>query len=80
MHELGITEQMLTVALEQASKSGISKITRINLILGETSDISSESVKFYFNSLSKETPAQGAELCFHPASGQDFYIESIEGE
>ena len=80
MHELGITEQMLTVALEQASKSGISKIKRINLILGETSDISSDSVQLYFDSISKETPAQGAELCFHPASGQDFYIESIEGE
>jgi hydrogenase nickel incorporation protein HypA/HybF len=80
MHELGITEQMLTVALEQASKSGISKITRINLILGETSAISSESVQFYFDPLSKGTPAQGAELCFLPASGQAFYIESIEGE
>ncbi len=80
MHELGITEQMLTVALEQASKSGISKIKRINLILGETSDISSESVQLYFDSISKGTPAQGAELCFHPTSGQAFYIESIEGE
>lgn len=79
MHELGITEQMLTLALEQASKSGIGKITRINLILGETSDISSESVQFYFDPLSKGTPAQGAELCFLPASGQAFYIESIEG-
>ncbi len=80
MHELGITEQMLTVALEQASKSGISTIKRINLILGETSDISSESVQLYFDSISKGTPAQGAELCFLPASGQAFYIESIEGE
>ena len=80
MHELGITEQMLTVALEQASKSGISKITRINLILGETSDISSDSVQLYFDSISKGTLAQGAELCFQPTSGQDFYIESIEGE
>jgi hydrogenase nickel incorporation protein HypA/HybF len=80
MHELGITEQMVNVALEQASKSGINKITRINLILGETSDISSDSVQLYFDSISKGTPAQGAELCFQPASGQDFYIESIEGE
>ncbi len=80
MHELGITEQMLTVALEQASKSGISTIKRINLILGETSDISSESVQLYFDSISRGTPAQGAELCFLPASGQAFYIESIEGE
>ena len=80
MHELGITEQMLTVALEQASKSGVSKIKRINLILGETSDISSDSVQLYFDSISKGTPAQGAELCFQPASGQDFHIESIEGE
>jgi hydrogenase nickel incorporation protein HypA/HybF len=80
MHELGITEQMVNIALEQASKSGISKIIRINLILGEASDISSDSVQLYFDSISKGTPAQGAELCFQPTSGQDFYIESIEGE
>ena len=80
MHELGITEQMLTVALEQASKSGIGKITRINLILGEVSGVSSDSIQLYFDPLSKGTPAQEAELCFQPASGREFYIESIEGE
>jgi hydrogenase nickel incorporation protein HypA/HybF len=80
MHELGITEQMVNVALEQASKFGIGKITKINLILGQMSGISSESVQLYFDSLSKGTPAQGAELCFQPDSGPSFYIDSIEGE
>ena len=64
MHELGITQNMLDLVLEEAKKAGAKRVGRINLALGEMSDITSESVEFYFQMLSKGTIAQGATLSF----------------
>jgi hydrogenase nickel incorporation protein HypA/HybF len=64
MHELGITQDMLDLVLEEAKKAGAKRVGRINLALGEMSGITSESVEFYFQMLSKDTIAQGATLSF----------------
>lgn len=64
MHEYSITESVLSLALEKAGEAGASKITRINLIIGELSGVVDECVRFYFEHISKGTPADGAELAF----------------
>ncbi|MBM4463650.1 MAG: hydrogenase maturation nickel metallochaperone HypA [Chloroflexi bacterium] len=64
MHELGITQDMLDLVLEEAKKAGAKRVARINLTLGETCGITGESVEFYFQMLSKGTIAQGATLTF----------------
>ena len=81
MHEAGMTEEMLKVVLEKASEAGISKITRIDLVIGEMSHVTPESVNLYFDVLSKDTAAEGAVLSFRTGEGyHDFYVERIEGE
>jgi len=64
MHELPVTQGMLSVALEHAAKAGAKKITAINLTIGEMSGIVDDSVQFYFDFISKDTPAEGASLHF----------------
>lgn len=64
MHEFSITESMLSLALEKAGEAKASRITRINLVVGELSGVVSECVQFYFDFLSKKTIASGAELAF----------------
>lgn len=64
MHELAVTQGMLSIALEHAAKAGAQRITRINLTIGELSGIVDESVQFYFDFVSKDTPAEGASLSF----------------
>jgi hydrogenase nickel incorporation protein HypA/HybF len=64
MHELGITQNMLDLVLEEARKVGAKRVGKINLVLGEMSGITGESVEFYFQMLSKGTIAQGATLSF----------------
>ncbi len=54
----------MSLALEKAAEAKAGKITRINMVLGELSGIVDESVKFYFDFLSKDTAASGASLCF----------------
>jgi hydrogenase nickel incorporation protein HypA/HybF len=64
MHECSITESMLSLALEKAGEAKASKITRINLVIGELSGVVSDCVQFYFDFLSKNTVASGARLSF----------------
>lgn len=64
MHELGITQQILEQALAQARTASAERITGLNLVLGALSDITPDSVQFYFDMLSPGTPAAGAQLSF----------------
>jgi hydrogenase nickel incorporation protein HypA/HybF len=64
MHELSITQSILSIVLEQASTAQVNKITRINLTIGELAGIVDECVEFYFDIISKDTIAAGAELIF----------------
>ena len=65
MHEFNITQSMLSLALEKAGEAKASKITRINLIVGELSGVVAECVQFYFDFISKDTIAAGADLSFN---------------
>lgn len=64
MHEYSVTQSMLSLALEKAGEAKASKITRINLVLGDLSGIVDECVQFYFDFLSQDTIAAGASLSF----------------
>jgi hydrogenase nickel incorporation protein HypA/HybF len=64
MHEYSITESILSLALEKANAADASRITRINLVIGDLSGIVGECVQYYFDFLSKDTMAGGAELSF----------------
>ena len=43
-------------------KAGAKRIRRINLVIGEISGIVDASVQFYFDFISKDSPAEGATL------------------
>jgi hydrogenase nickel incorporation protein HypA/HybF len=62
MHELSITQSMLNLVLEQAGKAKANKVGKINLVIGGMTGVVGECVQFYFDLLSKGTPADGAAL------------------
>ena len=64
MHELAITQSILSIVVEKAEEVKANKITRINLTIGEMSGIVADCVQFYFDFLSKDTIAAHANLYF----------------
>jgi hydrogenase nickel incorporation protein HypA/HybF len=64
MHELSVTQQVLDIAVGKASEAGASTVKSINLVIGDMSSIVDDSVQFYFDLLSRESIARGAQLNF----------------
>ncbi len=64
MHELGITQNLLKLALQYAEPAGATKITGLYLVIGELSSVMDDSVQFYWDFVSRDTLAAGATLHF----------------
>ena len=62
MHEYHIVERIVNEILKKAKASGAKKITSVTLVLGELSGLGEESIRVYFENLSKENILEGAAL------------------
>jgi hydrogenase nickel incorporation protein HypA/HybF len=64
MHELSVAESILEISLRHAQPAQARKISDIYLVIGQLSSIIDDSVQFYWDFISKDTPAEGARLHF----------------
>jgi len=62
MHELGIMENVLDVALEYAKANNVKKVRAINLSIGTLSDIVTTYAQMLFELISKDTVAANAKI------------------
>jgi len=70
MHELGVTENIVNIVSTKAGEAQASKVIKINLVVGELSGFVPDCIQFYFDSLSRDTIAQGAVLHFEPVPAE----------
>jgi hydrogenase nickel incorporation protein HypA/HybF len=62
MHELAITQSILDIALEHAQREGVTRIARINLVIGAMTGVVEEYVRLYMRLINVGTAAEGAEI------------------
>jgi hydrogenase nickel incorporation protein HypA/HybF len=62
VHELPVIESIMNISLKHAKTHKVSKIIAIHLEVGEMSDLEDQWMQSYFDHLSKDTIAQGAQL------------------
>lgn len=62
MHEVGITQSILEIAVDNAQKAGAVKISSLTVEIGGLSGVIPESVEFCFEAVTQGTMAEGATL------------------
>jgi hydrogenase nickel incorporation protein HypA/HybF len=80
MHELGIAESALELALEQARQAGATRVLRIVVRVGALSGVDPEALQFAFSAVLPGTAAEGAAVqidpvpavAYCPDCGRDF--------
>ncbi|MDD5045338.1 MAG: hydrogenase maturation nickel metallochaperone HypA [Candidatus Omnitrophica bacterium] len=86
MHELAVTQSILSIVLEKAQEAKAKKITQIDLLVGRLTGYVPECIQLQFDILSQNTPASGASLAFYqPAAklhcrkcNRDYTSESFD--
>ncbi len=64
MHELALTETLLRAALTHAEQAGARRLLAVNLSIGQLSEITPDSIQFYWEFISRGTLGEGARLNF----------------
>ncbi|MEI7849568.1 MAG: hydrogenase maturation nickel metallochaperone HypA [Chloroflexota bacterium] len=70
MHELPITQSLLKIALDNASKANATQITALNIVMGELASMMDDSIQFYWEIIAKDTIAEKAVLNFRRVPAQ----------
>ncbi len=63
MHEYHEAIHIIEHAIEQAKAEGKSKVTKIHLVIGDSSGYSGDSIRMHFEDAAKGTICEGAEIC-----------------
>ena len=92
MHEYHEAIHIIEHACEEAAKQGKNKVTKINLVIGESSGYSADSIRMHFEDAVKGTICEGAEITARTVKtmlrtdgvpsevGKEMSIESVECE
>ena len=68
MHEVGIIQEAVRLALETAQSSKASRVHRLRLRVGAMSGVVPDALQFAFEMVCQGTPAEGANLEIEPVA------------
>src|SRR3972149_7404708 len=62
VHELSFAESTLELALRHARKAGAGRVVGLHLVVGELTPLEPTSLDFYWERITKGTPADGSRV------------------
>ena len=62
MHELSLAESTLELALRHAQGAGATRVTGLQLVVGEFTPLEESSLSFYWDRITRGTPAAGSRV------------------
>jgi hydrogenase nickel incorporation protein HypA/HybF len=62
VHEGPVTESILKIVLDYAEEKKAERVTKVHVTIGEMTGYVEDSIRFYWDSLTVGTKAEGAEL------------------
>jgi hydrogenase nickel incorporation protein HypA/HybF len=85
VHEVGLMQSTLGIALERAAQKGARRIHRLTMRVGPLSGVVPEALEFAFDVLARGTIAEGAALevervpilCYCPACRLEFQPDDL---
>jgi hydrogenase nickel incorporation protein HypA/HybF len=83
MHEFGLAQNALAVALQEADKLGAKRVTRVSMRFGALAGVVPDAFQFSFEALAEGSAAEGCELvmetvqplCYCPTCDLEFTAE-----
>ncbi len=85
MHEVGLMQDTLIIALRHATQEGARRVHRLTMRVGPLSGAVPEALEFAFDVLARGTMAEGARLeiervpivCYCPSCAQEFTADDF---
>lgn len=78
MHEYGLTERLLEVALAKARAAGAERISALHIALGRDAGVAAAALRFYWPMVRADTPAAGARLVIRRVAGDAVRLRAID--
>jgi hydrogenase nickel incorporation protein HypA/HybF len=75
MHEMSLTESIVEIAVEAASRGGASRVRRVFVDVGLLSHVEPDALLFCFAAVSAGTIADGAALDIHRIPGAGWCMD-----
>ena len=69
MHEVSIISGIVQTALETAEQHGAARVARVSVVLGNSTHVTEEALRFHFEILSKGTAAEHSEVIVRTENG-----------
>lgn len=81
MHEMGIAKDLIEALRREISgKREAIRVIKVYIRLGENTIETRQSLRFWFENLSRGTELEGACLEFTPGRGNQIILDSVEVE
>jgi Zn finger protein HypA/HybF involved in hydrogenase expression len=78
MHEMSIAMEVCRIAEQQVGATAMARVREIGLVVGRTSGVEPDSLRFCLDALLDHPPFRGARCAFELTAGDDLRVAYLD--